>query len=361
MTEDSAPRTPRSLRVLAGVGIAFLLVAGAATTLGRMVADRVASDTRAEGPSVSVDPGQEVELVIPIGATGQDIAAILAANGVVGSATEFELALRRSGAGADLKAGAYLLVTGMDPAEIIAVLVRGPIADTYRVTIPEGLRLSEIIEVLARASGREADEFEQALLDGSVSTSARSFPEEVTLEDWEGLLFPDTYEFLRQAPPADILSRLARTMEQRLAAIDWSAFEERGFDRYQGIIMASLIESEVRVADERTLVSSVIHNRLAQGMRLEIDATVLYAMGTRDVTSFDREIDSPYNTYRVDGLPPTPIASPGRAALEAAAAPAQSDYLFYVLTDFDGGHAFTTNFEDHQQAVADARERGVLP
>jgi UPF0755 protein len=105
----------------------------------------------------------------------------------------------------------------------------------------------------------------------------------------------------------------------------------------------------------------VIHNRLAAGMRLELDATVLYALGTRDIAEFDREFDSPYNTYVADGLPPTPISAPGRSSLEAAAAPAATLYLFYVLADLEGNHVFAETIEEHQANVARAREDGVLP
>jgi UPF0755 protein len=186
-------------------------------------------------------------------------------------------------------------------------------------------------------------------------------PEEPTLSDWEGLLFPDTYEFSRSADPEDILQRMASTMEQRVNSIDWTAWEALGYTKYQGIVVASLIESEVRVAEERPTVSSVLHNRLADGIRLEIDATVLYALGTRDVAEFDREVDSPYNTYIASGLPPTPISAPGRASLEAAAAPAATGYYFYVLSDLEGRHAFAETFEEHQANVNQAREDGVLP
>ena len=108
-------------------------------------------------------------------------------------------------------------------------------------------------------------------------------------------------------------------------------------------------------------MSSVIHNRLAEQMALDIDATVLYALGTRDPADFDREFDSPYNTYMYPGLPPTPIAVPGRASLEAAAAPANTPYFFYVLSDTEGHHAFAETLDEHNQNVAKAREDGVLP
>jgi UPF0755 protein len=154
---------------------------------------------------------------------------------------------------------------------------------------------------------------------------------------------------------------MASTMEQRVNSIDWSTWEAKGYTPYEGIVVASLIETEVRVDDERPIVSSVINNRLDQGMALDIDATVLYALNTDDPAEFDREVDSPYNTYLYPGLPPTPIAAPGRASLEAAAAPETTEFFFYVLTDEEGRHAFATTLEEHNANVADSRERGILP
>jgi UPF0755 protein len=197
------------------------------------------------------------------------------------------------------------------------------------------------------------------LLSGEVTSSLA--PEPDSLLDWEGLLFPDTYEFTSSADATDILQRMASTMEQRVDSIDWTAIEELGFTVYEGVIIASLIETEVLLDIERPIVSSVLHNRLSQGMKLDIDATVLFAVGSRDIADFDREVDSPYNTYLVNGLPPTPIAAPGRASLEAAAAPDVTDFFFYVLSDLQGNHAFATTLEEHNANVAKARADGVLP
>ena len=150
-------------------------------------------------------------------------------------------------------------------------------------------------------------------------------------------------------------------MEQRVGSIDWATLEAAGMTPYDGLKIASLIESEAQLDEERPTVSSVIHNRLNMGMKLDIDATVLYALGTDDPAQFDREVDSPYNTYLVNGLPPTPISTPSRASLEAAAAPAQTDFLYYVLSDLEGHHAFAATLDEHNANVAQSREDGVLP
>ncbi|MGA7097426.1 MAG: endolytic transglycosylase MltG [Acidimicrobiia bacterium] len=359
---DPSPRA-RAIRTVITVALVALVavaVVGGASYLGRLVGGSISGDDETTTP-VAVVPGQEVTVEIPTGSTAKDIAAILAAQGVVRSALEFEVAVRNNDAASRLIAGTYNLETLMDPNEVVAVLVVGPVADVYRVTIIEGLRVSEILTRLSEASGRPYAEFEQALLEGDVDTSLRDIPESPTLSDWEGLLFPDTYEFARSAEPASMLQRLASTMEQRVDSIDWSELEAAGLTRYDGLVIASLIESEVLLDEERPVVSSVIRNRIDIGMKLDIDATVLYALGTRDISQFDREVDSPYNTYTVNGLPPTPISAPSRASLEAAAIPATTDYLYYVLSDTEGHHAFAATLEEHNANVAQARADGVLP
>lgn len=344
--------------------IAIVIVAGAvvvagASYLGRTVGEALGPQDVGDAP-VDVEPGLAVTVEIPTGSSGQDIGAILAAQGVVRSALEFEVAVRNVEAAGRLQAGTYEMTTLMDPAEVVARLVSGPAPNVYRVTVIEGLRINEILVSLAEQTPHQYGDFEEALLDGSVSTSLVDLPAEPELRDWEGLLFPDTYEFAGGAGPEDILQRLASTMEQRVDSIDWTAWEELGNSRYEGIVAASLIETEVLLDEERPTVSSVIHNRLEVGMKLDIDATVLYALRTRDIGQFDREVDSPYNTYLVAGLPPTPIAAPGRASLEAVAAPEDTPFFFYVLSDRDGHHAFAETLEEHNQNVAQARADGVL-
>ena len=367
MTIEPAPQQPPWARVLkvvaviAAIVIAGVIVVGGASYLGRAVGDALGPQEAGDAP-IDVEPGQPVTVEIPPGSTGQDIGAILAAQGVVRSALEFEVAVRNVDAAQRLQAGTYNLTTLMDPAEVVAHLVSGPAPSVFRITVIEGLRVREMLVSLAEQSqGFDYNDFETALLDGSVSTSLREMPEQPELGDWEGLLFPDTYEFSQTAEPSDILQRLASTMEQRVNSIDWSGWEALGHTVYEGIVLASLIEAEVLLDEERPIVSSVIHNRLAVGMKLDIDATVLFALNTRDVADFDREVDSPYNTYVVAGLPPTPICSPGRASLEGAAAPADTPYFYYVLSDLEGHHAFAETIEGHNQNVAKAREDGVLP
>lgn len=354
--------TPSGRRTAGLVVVAALLLAGivgGAGWLGSLVGDSLGGAS--DGERTEVEPGRDVEIVVPEGASARTIGELLVEAGVISSSTPFETAVRTAGVDGSLRAGTYELVTGMDVDDVIDVLRRGPVVVTYDVTIPEGLRVTEILDILAEASGAERAAFEAALLGGEVETSLRDMPAEPTLSDWEGLLFPDTYTFPVDAGPASILGRLAATAEERVAGIDWSALEARGFTVYEGIIMASLVEAEVKVGEERPIVASVLYNRLADGQKLDIDATVLYGLGTRDPGAFDSSSESPYNTYLYPGLPPTPIAAPGRAALEAVAHPAQTEYRYYVLADTDGSHAFAVTYEEHLANVAASRAAGVLP
>ena len=366
MTFEPVPEEPFWARILkiglaaAMVVLTAVLVIGGASYLGRQVGAALGPEDDTGAP-IDVEPGQPVEIVIASGSSGQDIGAMLAVQGVVLSALEFEVAVRNVDAAQRLQAGTYALTTLMDPAEVVAILVAGPTPAVYRVTVIEGLRVEEMLVKLAEITPHEYSELEDALLGGDVVSSLREMPEQTTLSDWEGLLFPDTYEFAKSAPPESILQRMASKMEQRVNSIDWSDWRALGYTEYEGIVLASLIEAEVRVDDERAVVSSVIHNRLAEGMKLDIDATVYYALGTRDVTRFDRTVDSPYNTYVVVGLPPTPIALPGKASLVAAASPEATEYFFYVLADRDGNHVFAKTFDEHLDNVNRAREDGVLP
>ena len=366
MTFEPVPEEPFWARILkiglaaAMVVLTAVLVIGGASYLGRQVGAALGPEDETGAP-IDVEPGQPVEIVIASGSSGQDIGAMLAVQGVVHSALEFEVAVRNVDAAQRLQAGTYALTTLMDPAEVVAILVAGPTPAVYRVTVSEGLRVEEMLVKLAEITPHEYSELEDALLGGDVVSSLREMPEQTTLSDWEGLLFPDTYEFAKSAPPESILQRMASKMEQRVNSIDWSDWRALGYTEYEGIVLASLIEAEVRVDDERAVVSSVIHNRLAEGMKLDIDATVYYALGTRDVTRFDRTVDSPYNTYVVVGLPPTPIALPGKASLAAAASPEATEYFFYVLADRDGNHVFAKTFDEHLDNVNRARADGVLP
>ena len=206
-------------------------------------------------------------------------------------------------------------------------LVEGPAPiEDFRLTVIEGLTIVEMLDSIALQTGFTQDELTQTLLSGVIISGL--LPEELQegvdeLTAWEGLLAPDSYDFVVDAEPVDILQRMADTLEARVDRQSWSALTDLELTPYHGLILASLIEREAKLDIDRELISSVIYNRLGDGMLLQIDATVIYALGGNPgrVLNSDLEIDSPWNTYKVVGLPPTPISGVRLNSLLAAAQP----------------------------------------
>jgi UPF0755 protein len=364
------PIPPRRPFWVAPLIAAVLLAAGAFATvqMGTWAGEAV----RPEAGSTIV-PGLDVDLEIPTGSTARNIGALLEDAGVIASSVEFvdEVAVRDLTSA--LKAGKYSLTTGMGIDAVLDELVRGPRGgETFRLTLIEGLWIDEVIASLARQTEYTEAELTEPLLTGRVTSNL--MPEALSgerLSHWEGLLFPDTYEFFTDVSADAVVGTLVSTMESRVAAVDWSRLEALGFvDNpdtpsneavYDALIVASLIEAEAKLEKDRPLISSVIYNRLEIGQGLNIDAALVYAKGERGVPlAADREIDSLYNTYKYAGLVPTPISTIRRASLEAAADPADTNFYYYVVVDFDGSHGFSTTLDEHNAKVAKARAEGVI-
>lgn len=348
----------RPVIVLASVAlVAVIAILGA-----RRLADWVGGlggVTEVTAPT-DIVAGESVEVVIPAGVAARQIGVLLAEKGVVDSSLAFEAEVRRRGVADRLQAGTYRMVTGMGPEAALEVLLDGPEDASYRITVREGLWAVEVLADLAEQTPYSQQEFEAALPKVN-SPYHRGDPAEV--ETWEGLLYPDTYDIAERAEPVDILQKLADTMTDRVDGLDWSALGDRGLSVYEGIVVASMVEAEAKLDDDRPLIASVIVNRLDAGMPLQIDATVIYALGERGrtLTLDDLQVESPYNTYRVTGLPPTPIGAPALRSLEAAAHPAETDYLYYVLTSADGRHSFAATYDEFLRLKAQAKEDGVIP
>lgn len=294
--------------------------------------------------------GRAVPLVVPQGASALDIAGLLAERGVVRAPWLFRLYLRWKAGASDLLAGEYRLRTGMSYGDVLAALRKGPPPPPMvRVTIPEGKTVDETAAIVAARS----DISERELLRAASSGRHRAEIMPEGLRNLEGFLFPKTYEFDPKKADADaVVARLVAQFDRETAGVDWSRARRLGITPYEAVVLASLIEREAKVAEERTLISAVIHNRLRRGMRLQIDATVQYAIRRKTgsyksrLTFADYEIASKYNTYRIDGLPPAPIASPGIEAINAALNPADVDYLYYVLLDPGGKHGFAETYQE---------------
>jgi len=261
------------------------------------------------------------------------------------------LALTRQGA--HLKAGDYRFPSPISPLEVIRRLIRGEVV-TEKITIPEGLNRFEIAELIARLPIRDADRALEFTEDASLIRDL-----DPQADSLEGYLFPDTYTYTPSTSARDLIARMVRRFRAVFTEEDRARARALGFTVREIVTLASLIEKEAKLPEERPLISSVFHNRLRRGMRLECDPTVLYAAlleGEEDriIHRSDLARPSPYNTYLYPGLPPGPIASPGREALRAALYPASTDYLYFVVdgTRQDGAHRFARTWAEHQANVA---------
>jgi len=287
---------------------------------------------------------------IPTGSTLGGITRQLIAAGVVSDEVTFRLAARLEGATRRLQAGEYRFEEPATPREVVRRIVAGDVY-TRRVTFPEGLTITQLAELFERQGlGSRADFVEAA---GNASLIAHLDPD---ASDLEGYLFPDTYPLPRRVTAADVVRAMVTGFEKAFDAELRSAAVARGLSVRETVTLASLVEKETAAADERGLVSAVYNNRLRIGMPLQCDPTVIYALmraGTwnGNIRRQDLQFDSPYNTYRYPGLPPGPIAGPGRAALAAALNPADVPYLYFVSRN-DGTHAFATTLAEHNRNVA---------
>ncbi|MGH2786868.1 MAG: endolytic transglycosylase MltG [Actinomycetota bacterium] len=294
----------------------------------------------------SSEPGKKVEVLVAKGASVNAIAEELERAGVIRSSFGFRLVTFVEAGAEDIQAGRYRLPQGLTArAALEALIDEGPLAEDFVVvTFPEGWWLDEFAARVAENTDILKGEFVKIATSGAVRS--RFQPQGV--DTLEGLLFPSTYQIGKKEDARGVIEKLVREFDRRMAAIDPSKGRAHGVSDYEAIIVASMVEAETFQDSERGMVARVIYNRLEAGMPLGIDATVLYALGERknELTESDLEVDSPYNTREVTGLPPTPIGSPGSASLEAALNPADGDWLYYVLTDCEGHHSFSVDYDD---------------
>jgi UPF0755 protein len=304
---------------------------------------------RAAGPRpqpaiVRVEPGTRL----------RDVARQLEEQGVVRNRLLFQLLARTRGIDRKLRVGEFEIPGGLTPGEVLGVLALGK-PKTSQVTIPEGLSMDEIARLLG---GRELGDpavFRTLFRDPSFIATLGLPGAPATLE---GYLFPDTYEFQVGATPKDIANRMTQRFREIFSPDLAQAAQGRGLSVHQAVTLASIIEKEAAVAAERPTISAVFHNRLAKGMPLQSDPTAIYGLEGRDsrVRPEDLERDTPYNTYRIQGLPPGPIANPGRASIEAAVRPEPGVDSLYFVAGPDRTHVFSKDYGAHRAAVARLRQ-----
>jgi UPF0755 protein len=261
-----------------------------------------------------------------------------------------------TGRGRALKAGDYRFESPISPLGAIGKIERGEV-HFERVTIAEGLNRFEIAKLLAEQTRKaSAEEFlrlmDEAGLISKIAPEARNL---------EGYLFPDTYSYTSSTTSEELIQMMVRRFDEVFRPEWYSRASQLGLTVHQVVTLASIIEEEARLPEDRPLIASVLMNRLKLGMPLAADPTFIYAAtlaGDWDGNPNNprhRRRDSPYNTYLYSGLPPGPISSPGRASIEAALYPAQTDYLYFVLASPDGKHKFSRTAAEHEAAVAEYR------
>jgi UPF0755 protein len=299
--------------------------------------------TPATPPSARQPPTEKI-VEIKKGMAFSAIAAMLHREGLVTDRLYFRLASQWTRSDTKLQSGEFAFHTAMRPMELLDVLTMGRPVERP-VTLPEGITLRQIGEILHKAGLIDLALFETLIDDPDLIEKNGG-------EGLEGYLFPTTYSFAKGADPSGILGRM---IDQFHVVYD-DPFQKRAealrMTRHEAVTLASIIEKETTHPSERALVSAVFHNRLRQGMRLQSDPTVIYALQNfnGNITLADLSTPSPYNTYVSDGLPPGPIAHPGRDALYAALHPADVDFLYFVSKN-DGTHAFSRTLAEHNHAV----------
>jgi peptidoglycan lytic transglycosylase G len=302
--------------------------------------------------------GAKVEVQIAHGCGVPCIGNELSDRGVIGPAWVFNVYSRLNG-DTNFKAGTYELKKNMGVSSAVKSLKAGPHIAYVKLTIPPGFWLQQITARVGKLPGLEVDPFVEATRNNAV----RSAFEPQGINNLEGLLWPDTYNISADEDEIAVLSTLVTTFDKRALALGLGNASVQGHNAYDVLKVASLVEAEAKIDADRPKIASVIYNRLARGMPLQIDATLIYARGdprNRTLSNADKQIDSPYNTYAHTGLPPTPIAAVSAASLTAALHPADTPYLYYVVIDKKGDTAFATTLEEQNANIAIAKQNGAF-
>lgn len=305
-------------------------------------------------------PPGKVKVTIERGYTVGKIAEILAEKKVVSNAYLFKFYLSYNDADRNIIPGQYTFRQSMSFSEAMAILNKAGDKKFIKVVVPEGFTVKQIGLRLETQTNISPDDFDQLALRGAESfESDHAILQSNQTSSLEGYLFPKTYLFDDKKPSRDIIETMLTQFEKETSYLDWPKAQSLNMNVHQILTIASLIEREAKLSEERSLISAVIYNRLKKGMALEIDASVQYALPEwkPKLTRKDLRIDSPYNTRRYKGLPPGPICNPGLPSIAAALNPADVDYLYFVLTDASGRHTFTNSYEEFEKAKAEAKKR----
>lgn len=311
--------------------------------------------------SLQLTPGQSsVEVEIPQGASVLDVGQMLEQENVIKHGWLFALYAWLEGKSKGLQAGVYEIPPGSTAKEMVNIFTDGS-QNVMRVTIPEGFTVDQIADRVAER-GMDREAFLEAVDEADYPYP---FVQEIPASKerthrLEGYLYPITYNLPRDADPKTLVDKMLRQFQKELERDGVKQkLEQKGLTVDEWVIIASILEREGQVREELPRIAGVIYNRLDNGQKLQVDATVQYALGEQKERLLfkDLEIDSPYNTYRIEGLPPGPIANPGKDALRAALEPEEHDYFFYVTRkDGSGKHYFARTDQEHEENIEKSKQ-----
>ena len=294
--------------------------------------------------------GENIEVTIPQGSSGADAGLILKEKGIIKDPIVFRFAMKKYLKSGRILPGTYTFNPKESVVEIIEKLEKGTISLNL-VTIPEGLTLKQISEIFSQKGLCKSSEFIEVTKTNKFTVNGEE------LKDVEGFLLPNTYDIPKEYTPLQIAEMMIKSFDKKITPIYLEKKSKLpvNLTLKEVVTLASLVEREASVPEERPIIAGVYYNRLKIGMRLECDATIQYALGhqKKELLYSDLEIDSPYNTYKYEGLPPGPIANPGEEALKAVLNPTKHNYYFYVLNGIknNGTHVFSETAREHEHAV----------
>ena len=346
-TYDTSLIRPKRSPIPAIIGIIVLIAAIVGIVFGVMHFMRGCSSIEL------LEQGKEVQVTVNEGEGAKSVAKTLVDAGLIASPNEFTDRLTQTGAENSLQPGTYTLVGGQSVDEIIAVL-QTPV-EPISFTVPEGSTIAQTAKIVEKASeGRiKASAFRKAANKAKNYADDYQFVADSGATTLEGFLFPKTYPISQDSTPDSIIRTMLDQFGAETANLDLSYAQEHGLSLYDVVKLASIVEKESD-AEHRAMVASVFYNRLANGMRLDSDATVAYVVG-HDPTPEDVATENEYNTYFIDGLPPTPINSPSLECLKAVCSPEESTYFYFYFEDDGKGnmnYTFSETYEEHQNAFA---------
>ncbi|MGK2965559.1 MAG: endolytic transglycosylase MltG [Tepidiformaceae bacterium] len=349
-----------SRSTLAGFGLVLAVLVVAAFMISRTPGSVLGGDLL----TISLaQPGDDqVTYVLSEGSSASTIGDELQALGVIRSGSQFQLLVSLMGVHDRIQADTYRFQKGLPATVVIDRMVNRVTIPTDRVTFPEGIRIEEMAALAEEAGFGTRDEFLAAVAAATVPPELEAIiPAGTTYDRFQGFLFPDTYILPVGAQPEDLVSLMLDTMVIRFSAELQQAAAAQGLTPYDAIRLAAIVEREAVLAEERPVIASVFLNRLRDGIKLDADPTVQYAVAAdpasvaefgywkRGLTVADLDTVSPYNTYLNAGLPPSPITNPGLAAIEAVAHPDVTPFYYFVADGIkgDGSHVFAETYEEH--------------